>query len=1412
MINIKERIVQEIIRLGKENRRMRVPALVLVALFLVIYHAIRDFFLQFKYHPVRQRILVGILTMSLLAGQIGIVMVFAEADTEVAESVESEDAENGEAVKEGNRLIISFTQLPNDVGGGVFVPVGTTVDELMLPDTLEAVCLVIGMEAEGDPEDKTEGEENIEEEIPEDQEEPTEDEIPEDGDDTEDESSENGEIPGDEFVEEPTEGEGTENEETESDTEQPEGGDTEAEEGQTESNDTNATDDGEPVEDAGQEAEMQVETFTVTMPEYLSENVIEIEVLENTAQPEQEKGQPKEETIIIENITWRSAPEYDGDTAGKYIFTAVLPAGYRLAEGVAMPQITVEVQEDIEDEEVLRVQALIDALPTVEEVKAMDMDGQRAAYDQTQEAYDAYMALTEEQRALITGAEVFEVLFAFFNGQIMPLATVISNDVTWENQTFNTAVTIAEGRVVTITLKGTNIVKSDTCEYAAINVPESSTLIIKGDGELEAYGFNAGSSGGNGSAGIGGGRYGNNNNSYNQFNCGKIIISSGTVYAVGGYGAAGIGMAHYQHDEGSLTIYGGTVTAVGGGGGKGIGRAKTTNSGSGFTVTVDYPGHVAYGSDSDANNYVAIDESNEVNWKNYGWIKIAPSPVTDFEFSGTDKIAVRDNEETDISKLISIESKGEASAEKLLSAGIVYSVSGNKNSNTTIDGNGNLKIGDGETASHIIITAVSKADYNKKTNITAAIEYHPQPIQNLVYTGAAQALVKAGSIEGGTMKYSLDGKTYSTNVPTATAAGDYTIRYKSEGASYAPDTPSERSVTVTIGKATPDVTPPTGRGSLKYTGEAQELVTRGTTTGGTLQYSLNQTSGYSTNIPTGTNAGNYTIYYKVIGDSNYNDVTVKTLSVSIGKATPALNVQAVQGLIYTGESHKLVTGSTMGGTLEYSLNGTDYNESIPTGINAGNYTVYYKVAGDSNYNDVTAKTLSVSIGKATPNVTPPTGNANLKYTGGEQELIEAGTAVGGTLQYSLNQTTDYSTDIPTGTDAGEYKVWYKIDETNNYKGVEPTSVNVTIAKENAEITEPPKPKTLRYNGSPQELVTAGTASFGIVVYSLDKEGEYTESIPEGTNPGNYKVWYKVENTDNYDGVEADFVDVTISKKTTSQSESSTTPSSGDNNSGSFGDGGSSSNMTVASGNEGTKESGNNDQDIGSASGSGSSAVTGRIGSKAGSSESRATTALDKEKTTDSVDDEKDAGSDSRSTDNAEERENMENGDSDRDISVDDNSTVVILPDGENAEPNDDGFVTVPAGSVVRPRNGGPEIIIGEMGAKVDANGNIIVPGGGAVWIGNALITLPEDGGTIIPNTDGTVTLPAGAVVILEDETSFTVMDKGGVFNPADGTLTPIGDSEESQGALWIILLIIIALAAGGCSIFLLGKRRKEKEE
>ena len=78
-------------------------------------------------------------------------------------------------------------------------------------------------------------------------------------------------------------------------------------------------------------------------------------------------------------------------------------------------------------ETVAAVQAQIDALPDADELPAMDDDEVLAAYMAIQEAYDAYDALTAEQQAQITGAECFEALFGWLNGQIAPLADVTIN-------------------------------------------------------------------------------------------------------------------------------------------------------------------------------------------------------------------------------------------------------------------------------------------------------------------------------------------------------------------------------------------------------------------------------------------------------------------------------------------------------------------------------------------------------------------------------------------------------------------------------------------------------------------------------------------------------------------------------------------------------------------------------------------------------------------------------------------------------------------------------------------------------------------------------------------------------------------------------------------------------------------------
>lgn len=65
---------------------------------------------------------------------------------------------------------------------------------------------------------------------------------------------------------------------------------------------------------------------------------------------------------------------------------------------------------------VAEIKTLIEALSAVDEVKAMDQEGQQAAYTQVQAAYEAYGKLTTDQQLQLPNADtVFESLFDYFN-------------------------------------------------------------------------------------------------------------------------------------------------------------------------------------------------------------------------------------------------------------------------------------------------------------------------------------------------------------------------------------------------------------------------------------------------------------------------------------------------------------------------------------------------------------------------------------------------------------------------------------------------------------------------------------------------------------------------------------------------------------------------------------------------------------------------------------------------------------------------------------------------------------------------------------------------------------------------------------------------------------------------------------
>lgn len=129
-----------------------------------------------------------------------------------------------------------------------------------------------------------------------------------------------------------------------------------------------------------------------------------------------------------------------------------------------------------EDEAVAAVQAMIDALPDVEDMSESYLDALVAAYS-------AFEALSEAQQAQINGVEKLEALFGWVNSQVSTLATeeTISGEVTWNNQTITTSVKLTGD--TTLTLTGTNRIECD--QPLDLN---GFDLTIQGTGTLELVG------------------------------------------------------------------------------------------------------------------------------------------------------------------------------------------------------------------------------------------------------------------------------------------------------------------------------------------------------------------------------------------------------------------------------------------------------------------------------------------------------------------------------------------------------------------------------------------------------------------------------------------------------------------------------------------------------------------------------------------------------------------------------------------------------------------------------------------------------------------------------------------------------------------------------------------------------------
>ena len=345
--------------------------------------------------------------------------------------------------------------------------------------------------------------------------------------------------------------------------------------------------------------------------------------------------------------------------------------------------------------------------------------------------------------------------------------------------------------------------------------------------------------------------------------------------------------------------------------------------------------------------------------------------------------------------------------------------------------------------------ATPDSDDATKVTLKFAITKAPNQITALSLEGWAygeEPKMPVATAQFGTPTFAYGGTADGTFVETVpTAAGSYFVKAKVVATANYDGAEKTAEFKIARKKAVL-TTKPTAVANLVYTGDALNLITAGVVDGGTMQYKLGVDGIWSSEIPTATNADEYTVYYKVLGDDSHSDLIddeKQQLTITIAKADAQVtSPTAKTGLKYNGESQELiVAGSAIGATIEYKLGDGEWTINIPAATDAGVYTVVYRAVADANYKVVdTEQQLTVTIAKIADSIDFSLDNVTVHCGDSVPELTAtsaSGTAV--TFTYSDNGK-DYCTKEQLADFAFIYGTTYYVKATvadsSNYTGAE----------------------------------------------------------------------------------------------------------------------------------------------------------------------------------------------------------------------------------------------------------------------------------------------------------------------------------------------------------------------------------------
>lgn len=177
--------------------------------------------------------------------------------------------------------------------------------------------------------------------------------------------------------------------------------------------------------------------------------------------------------------------------------------------------------------------------------------------------------------------------------------------------------------------------------------------------------------------------------------------------------------------------------------------------------------------------------------------------------------------------------------------------------------------------------------------------------------------------------------------------------FTDNGESYSLSAASGKYVTHNV-RTSASYTAPSAR-SLTYNGGAQNLINAGSTSDGTIQYSTNGSS-WSTTVPTGTTAGNYTVYWRIIGDADHVDKPAESIAVNIAKASRSISFTSAPTPVDKGNTVTVVATPSAGsgdGSITYSSSNSSIasvSGSTVTAQGVGTATITATISAGTNYN------------------------------------------------------------------------------------------------------------------------------------------------------------------------------------------------------------------------------------------------------------------------------------------------------------------------------------------------------------------------------------------------------------------------------------------------------------------------------